>query len=267
MPGKNFEVKRLYVVNPGSEDERVHEGLRTVCVGGPRKEFSITRLNNKRGVLDDSGKEIVPAIYDELSITTTFSPWDKNLITATLDGKKGLIALDGKELLPCEFEHISRIEYERQLVIITKHQKSGEELSGVVEYGLDGEPIWREILPIQYEDVIICDNGFQIKKASCWGFADSQGREIVPCRYYRSFSLSNEYNPLELYKEHDQILAYDFCTQDGTIVIADFVCKHPENYILEYVGEPNHFCFMDYGKPAYDFHIDFQDGEYRIVYE
>ena len=30
MPGKNFEVKRLYVVNPGSEDERVYEGLRTV---------------------------------------------------------------------------------------------------------------------------------------------------------------------------------------------------------------------------------------------
>ena len=211
MPGKNFEAKQLYVVNPGGKDERVYEGLRTVHVGGSltsqSHEFFVTRLNGKHGVLNYLGEETVPAIYDKLSISTTFSPWDKNLITVTRDGKKGLISLDGKELLPCKFEYISRIEYERQLAIVAEHQKPGEELSGVVEYGLNGEPIWREILPMQYEEIIICNNGFRIKKASCWGFADLQGKEIVPCRYRHSFSLRNGYNPLELYKEHDQISA------------------------------------------------------------
>ncbi len=268
MARRNFEVKHLYVVNPGHANEKAYDNiLKTVNVGDYRNpvELTVVRLGDKRGVIDYQGDEIVPAIYDDIAITTILKPCEKNLIKVTLDGKVGFLNLQGEELLPCEFESVLRVDHCR-MAIVTNDKHSIKELNGVVEYGLSGEQTWRFILPMEYKQIIIRDDGFQIsKRRNLWGFADLEGNEVVPCQYNKAFELTDKYNVLEVHREKNQTPAYDFCTQDGTVAIAGFKCERRNDKIVNN-GE-GHFSITRQDVIIDNFHIDFENGKYCIVYD
>lgn len=83
------------------------------------------KCGNKWGVLDTNGKEIIPAIYDEVFI-------DRGFIKVILDKKHGLYSLSGREILPPNYSFIYPKEGET-LIMIRQGRKYGySNLSGQI---------------------------------------------------------------------------------------------------------------------------------------
>lgn len=159
-------------------------------------------LNGKTGLLDLSGKEVVPARYDDISGVKDHP----DLYVITLNEKKGLYHAGKGEILPALYDHIT--EPKEGVVILRQGDKYGmADLSGKVVTPLQFSYIWEfEYGPITwylsnnsyghinnkgivitdpvYESVWTFVNGFSIvKKAGKFGFIDISGKEVVAPTY------------------------------------------------------------------------------------
>lgn len=106
-------------------------------------EFYIVKKDEKEGVVNIDGKEVVPPIYaqilgigDVIVVTENFVSFESSGISET-----GIYSLNGTLLLPCEYEYIDTY-FEEGIGRIYKDGKWGAiNLSGNI------------ILPIEYDDV------------------------------------------------------------------------------------------------------------------
>ncbi|MCS6956106.1 MAG: WG repeat-containing protein [Candidatus Calescibacterium sp.] len=125
------------------------------------------------GVVDFSGKEILPCRFDEIE-------FEREYIKAQLEGKWGLYSLEGKEILPCRFDEI---EFEREYIKAQLEGKWGL-------YSFEG----KEILPCRFDNIWIYSNFIKLRLDGKWGLYNLEGKEIVPCRYDEIVNISIENN-------------------------------------------------------------------------
>jgi hypothetical protein len=126
--------------------------------------FAPARLNNRWGVIDNSGNQIIPCIYDEVFY------FDNRCITVKLDGKEGLTDIHHQFILPLEFDEISTPD-ELGVLEVTKNGKKGF-------MNLNGEIV----IPLVYSDIdtdSFCENGLAICYDEEYGYFINRQGEVI----------------------------------------------------------------------------------------
>ena len=127
-------------------------------------------LNNKIGFIDKTGEEVIPLIYNELSIM------DKWLFGVRFGTKWGLINRDGKEIAPFIYDYLANDDWDvfvNGVVRVSKNGKDGFlDNTGSKRIALKydfANFFWTDLAPV-------CIN-------NKWGCIDNKGREVIPLMY------------------------------------------------------------------------------------
>lgn len=173
--------------------------------------FLHVKLDNKFGVVNFDGEEIIPCKYDDLTLFTKYSC----LFKTELDGKYGLINFDGTEIIPCKYSDLT------QFGDAIKSKSNNK--YGLITY--EGT----EIIPCKYDDfTIIEEYGFdviksksdsrygliRIKSEQLYGewFTVVQGVEILPCIFDKIET--DDWGMLKVQRDN----LWSYYTIDGTKV-------------------------------------------------
>jgi len=137
----------------------------------------ISYTNSKWGLVDRSGKELIPCVHDNILLI------GDDLIKVANGGdfigdefdmgnnKWGLINLEGKEIIPCVYEEIG--SFNEGLLNVKKDDKWGY-------INQEGQ----EVVPFIYEDTNSFVDGIaKVKKDGKYGYIDKEGKEIIPFIY------------------------------------------------------------------------------------
>lgn len=124
--------------------------------------------NEKWGLIDIDGKEIVEPIYDNISTLKGV----ENSIVVEKDGKKGLLNDKGSKIIDSEYKEIQSFGDDYKNGYITINQ---EDKYGVISFTVES------ILPNQYEKIenIYGEKYFVIKENGKEQLIDSQGNKKV----------------------------------------------------------------------------------------
>ncbi len=104
----------------------------------------------KTGVLDLSGKVIIPFKYDDIELT-----FQKQRFLVRADGKTGIYDFQGKEIIPSIYRNITYPDYieNNKLCVVITNSKCGV-------FDING----RQIIPCKYNSIQIMENGsFYVK--------------------------------------------------------------------------------------------------------
>ncbi len=117
------------------------------------------------GFVDKTGKEIIPFIYDRAD------PFDNGLATVKKDGFWGSIDRTGKEVLPFIFN--SPYGFDEGLATVKIAGKKGFM-----------DKTGKTVIPCQYDTAHGFSNGTaEVSKNKLYGFINKEGQEVVPCIY------------------------------------------------------------------------------------
>lgn len=168
--------------------------------------FAKVMQKNKWGIINDSGKVIIPCEYDHIkefdfhSSMREESPYieffSKNLTIVEKGGYKGFMDIHGKIITPCVFQDVyvptENLFYEG-MIGVKKNGKWGF---------IDNNGI--EIIPFQYdrigrqnmdnsEEFSFSNKLAAVKKDDKWGFIDRKGNIIIPFQYDDVCSFNSTY--------------------------------------------------------------------------
>lgn len=128
------------------------------------KNLYKVEVDNKYGIVDDSGKSITEIIYDYIGFEFECQ---ENLIPVRMNSKYGYIDTTGKTIIP---------------FIYNSFQPFRDGLSAVKKDGKWGfiNPIGETVIPFIYDDVKSFSEGFsQVKFNGKWGCIDLSGNEVI----------------------------------------------------------------------------------------
>jgi hypothetical protein len=194
-----FENSKMLVLNTFLKNQKISADKIETLPGG--RYFKIT-INNKQGVINTRGSQIIATEYDKISDFTKDS-----VLTIEKDGKKGLINLKGMMMLPPEegFEEMYMMQEERVAVkikgkygfvdkfggirIANRYEAVQPFMEGLAAFKLKGK--WgflnlkeEIVLQPQYEQVCNFYKGIAcVKKQGKWAFVDKKGKEILRPQY------------------------------------------------------------------------------------
>jgi hypothetical protein len=122
-------------------------------------------LNYKTGILDPEGNEILPPIYDHISLPIPELP----IVKVSLKDKNGVFDLWGKEIVPIKYDSIEML----------KNQNFVVKLNG--KFGLLND-VGVNILPIVFDQILIrnTDDWLILQKNGLYGVADHRGNLLMP---------------------------------------------------------------------------------------
>lgn len=128
--------------------------------------ISVVHLQGKVGAVNDRGEEIIPIIYDKISLFN-----NDGISAASLNGKYGFIDRKGNTVIPFEYEFASTFSDGLAKV----------KLKGKVGYiNLDN----KMVIANRYEDGESFFSGLApVKKKGRWGFINSKGKTVIPFKY------------------------------------------------------------------------------------
>ena len=158
-------------------------------------------MNNKFGIIDKSGREIIPCKYDIIIPCR-----DEGVILAQLEGKWGLFSLTGDEIVPCKYDDL--LEYTDGL--------AAAELDG--KYGfIDNQG--REIIPFVYDDATSFHEGMaRVGKGNLldrrYGYVNREGQEVISCKFL--FAADYSEGLASVYTEDEEEL---FIDKKGQVII------------------------------------------------
>ena len=136
------------------------------------------KTNNKWGLIDKTGKEIIPLKYDGID---NFSK--DGLAKVTLNGKDGFIDKTGKEIIPVKYDYIDDLKDE-----LVRVQLDGK-------WGVVDKTSKKIITPIKYDsiDTFLQDGLAQVSMGGKYGFIDkTTGEEIIPVKYDKISNFSED---------------------------------------------------------------------------
>tara|TARA_R110002033_G_scaffold37974_1_gene77155 strand:- start:5662 stop:7608 length:1947 start_codon:yes stop_codon:yes gene_type:complete len=168
-------------------------------------DFMYVTLNEKEGVLNKYGKEIIPPIYDD------FYWLSKNYLRSELNGKFGVFNRMGEIIIPVEFERFvllnenlikGRREEDGNYI---HFDSNGERISGIAKIGTSKEGLIRAIfkdkygflnernkviIPFEFDDAenFTQEGIAMVEKSGKYGIINRKGKIIVPIIY-------NDVNP------------------------------------------------------------------------
>ncbi|MET0391789.1 MAG: WG repeat-containing protein [Chitinophagaceae bacterium] len=132
----------------------------------------LVRMGSKWGVMDITGKQLVPYEYDRIKL------FSQGLATAVLNKKEGVISGQNKVIVPFIYDETSFQFNDHGLLRVMKDGKYGfVNKSGTV------------VIPVVYESV---DEDFEqglslAKKDGKWGYLDTKGKVAIPFEYDEGF--------------------------------------------------------------------------------
>jgi hypothetical protein len=144
-------------------------------------------INDKWGILNETGNEIIPVIYDQIN---TASGYGCSFYSVKLKNKWGVINELGKEVLPFKFDSIAEGIYDDYVKVKSRNF-----------WGLINIYKNEEILPIKYDEIncvqaklVLVENsngewraetleGAGVKQKNKWGLVGTKGKVIVPIIY------------------------------------------------------------------------------------
>ncbi|HTF02545.1 MAG TPA: WG repeat-containing protein [Bacteroidia bacterium] len=154
-------------------------------------------LKDKFGMIDTTGKIVVPREYDELGL------FRDGLFPAKKKDKWGFIDAAMKLRVPYTYEYAW--PYSEGVTRVKK--------DGLIGY-IDSKG--KEIVPPQFEEATDCVHGYmKVKTEEGWGLLDAKGNSLVPCRYDHIEFISS----YELRLERDEKFGYYH------LIRCDFVWK------------------------------------------
>lgn len=129
--------------------------------------FYVVTLNNKKGVINENGKEIIPLIYNHIG-----QGFYNNLCNVERDSMFGFVNRQGKEVIALNFEFVWT--FEDGISVAKKHGK----------YGLI-DTLGNTVVPFLYNDAMDwCQmNRLGVKKKNKWGFIDRYNNIKIPFKY------------------------------------------------------------------------------------
>ncbi len=162
---------------------------------GYKNGFLIIKKDEKYGIIDKKGKEIVPCTYDRIE------DFSEGMAEVQRDDKYGFIDEGGKEVIPCSYQSV--LSFSEGLACVGKNEKYGfidKDGKIVIDFIFDS--------PGYFSEGLAC-----MEKDGKYGFIDKNGKTIIAFRdnYMRNFE--EGLAPIE----DDN--GYGYINKEGVIVI------------------------------------------------
>ena len=162
------KIRKLFVERQGGIDKRgseivpfVYSSISTFGTDG----FAVVSKNNKSGLIDVSGNQIVPCIYEGARAHDKLFPVAQN-------SKWGFINTSGNIVIP--FKFFEAYGFQDEMCIV----RDSNYFYGYVNNNGD------EITPCKYQDAHYFNNGFaDVQFHDKWGVVNKQGKLVIPCIY------------------------------------------------------------------------------------
>lgn len=166
-------------------------------------------IKGKSGLVDKTGKELTPQKYDDIMSY----PYDEGFYRVRIGDKKGLVNYEGKEFIPVKYDEIKDFD------------------EGLIRVSIDGK--WgyldkngNEFLPLKYQDLKNFAHGLAGAKLNGkWGFIDRQGKEAIPFQYEEAGYFLEEYGEVKkggkwgyINKNNEVVLPFIHSTSIGLAV-------------------------------------------------
>jgi hypothetical protein len=135
-------------------------------------DLALVRYGDKNGFINASGKQVIPAIYDNANSFT------EGLASVRKDNKWGFIDPKGTVIIPLDYETTMSFS---------------EGFAGAKKNGKWGfiDQTRKTIVPFEYEFVFSFSDGLAgARKDGKWGFIDTSGKVVIPFEYKRAYSFS-----------------------------------------------------------------------------
>jgi hypothetical protein len=149
-------------------------------------EYLVFVNNNKIGVFDTTGKQILPYKYDAENGIVVYGDYAQ----LGQDGMQGIINLKtGKVEVPFEYQYCYRV-YDfanKNMPLIVNNEGK----FGLLEFGT-----WKTILPMEFQQINVEPDKQLITatKNNLWGMYDMKGKQILPHEYKNINTINaNEY--------------------------------------------------------------------------
>ena len=162
------KIRKLFVERQGGIDKRgneivpfVYNDISTFGTDG----FAVVRRNSKCGLVDVSGNQIVPCLYEE-------ARGHDKLVPVAHNSKWGFINTIGNIVIP--FKFFDAYGFQDEMCIV----RDSNYFYGYVNNNGD------EITPCKYQDAHYFNNGFAgVQFHDKWGVVNKQGKLVIPCIY------------------------------------------------------------------------------------
>ena len=149
-----------------------HEGLAVVSNTSGRLRVANNRVSeptfiaDKCGVIDSTGREIIPMIYQWIG------RFYDGMAPVALNHKYGYVDKNGNETVPLKYDYVTHA-FVNGLALVRLDNK----------YGLVDRQ-GKEKVPVIYDDITSfseCLAGVCLNKK--WGYVDTSGKEVIPVKY------------------------------------------------------------------------------------
>jgi len=128
------------------------------------------KLNGKYGMIDKNGKEVIPIKYDAVVVS------DEGIIWVKIDDKWGIMDTSGKEISPPVYDYEAVTPFTNGVAWILKDNKWGL---------VDGSG--KTVIPPKFEGACPFVGEFSaVMIENKWGLIDKTGKEIIPIGKYET---------------------------------------------------------------------------------
>lgn len=209
------------------------------------QQFYKVRRHGKWGIMDKNGKEVLPCIYD---MVDDHFKGEKNVLSVEKSKSYGLLDSNMKWVIPCRYEALNPYSIPG-MIIFSKNNKWG--------WMTMNEKV---VVHPQFDEVgWMHDGKTKVRKDGLYGYADINGRIIIPCSFQH---LGDKfYNGLIIAAQKD---SWGYADSVGNILIP-FTFTSVRNFHSSIAGvqKGKLFGFINkQGKPVTDFMYDFIDHEW-----
>lgn len=191
------------------------------------------KFDDKYGLINFDGKEIVPCKYDDLKLFTEY----RDFFKTELDDKYGMINFEGKEIIPCKYDDLTfftyiRRDYDDFFIVIKSKSNNKYGLIRITPEQLDSEGFTivegREILPCIFDELELddCNVMVKVQNNNLWSYYTIDGTKVTvffeDIEYYPDMN-----NPTFAAKLNGK---WGYINETGDLLIP---------FVLDAAGKPN----------------------------
>lgn len=138
--------------------------------------YYIVSQNMLKGVIDEQGREVIPAIYKDVQKHDTLPYW---IVVDAVDGMYGALDEQNRQVISIIYYDLTPTDWEKYPFVATSMTPSGV----MIQYPLDvmGNPILSDQ---EYHYVqVLNENRFLASSSEGYGIVSAQGETVVPFEY------------------------------------------------------------------------------------
>jgi hypothetical protein len=177
---KDSAGKLAYINTSGILITKFYDDLESVSYFPKEKnDFTFFSNKSKTGLIDNSGKEVIPALYDEIEKVSL------NKFHVVKNGLHGIIDINNKEIIPIKFSNPISFR-SNQITTIANIGGHSNGFANIIggKWGII-DSTGKTILPFDYEAIgeNVSDGFIPAKFKGKWGYINSEGKRKIPFIY------------------------------------------------------------------------------------